>query len=116
MQTFLILLFMLYGALGEVLDGIEAIVEPSIVNAQNTKLRMFGSIKTPLLSGDYFLITIPNQVSVLYSEVTPGVNSLSCQFLEPLDLNIKSCESLSNLQIKIVIEDSLTDYFQFDVI
>ena len=59
-QTFLLLVLMLSYTLGETeLIGIEATVEPSTVNAQNTKLRMFGSIRTTLVEDDYFLITLP---------------------------------------------------------
>ena len=44
------------------------------------------------------------------------MNQLQCQFLEPADLKIASCESLSSTQIKLVIGDALADYFQFDII
>ena len=55
-------------------------------------------------------------MSVIYSKVTPGVNELQCQFLEPAELKITSCQSLSNSQIKVVIGDGLSDYFQFDIL
>ena len=43
-------------------------MEPSTVYAQNTKLRLFGSLATDLGPGDYFLVTLPPQVKVRANE------------------------------------------------
>jgi hypothetical protein len=94
------------------LQGIQAIVNPSVINQVNTKLQMYGSITNDLMAGDYILITLPKQVTVRY---TSGSTDLSCLFLEPPVLNIESCQSLSSQQIKIVIAGELSFYFQFDV-
>ena len=102
----------------EQLQGIQATVEPSIVNLQNTKLQMFGSIVSDLEKGDYFLITLPNQVSVRYTQNLDGAsgNILKCVFLEPSGLPVERCESLSSQIIKITVGARLSYYFQFDVL
>ena len=89
-------------------------MEPSTVYAEKTKLRLFGSIIADMAKGDYFLLTLPSQVSVLYN--SSENNQLRCQLLEPFDGIVESCFSLSPQKIKLVVGSSISMYFQFDIL
>jgi hypothetical protein len=55
---------------------------------------MYGSIVNDLLQDDFIIVTLPKQVKVKYTGGSTA-SDLTCLFLEPAVLDVKSCFSIS---------------------